>query len=696
MALAQHSDSPTSIVVHSSSEECPATTSSAYPGTVDPSRGEVGDWDFPSICALPLRESQAIPRRTSRDNPAARTETHSPDGAEPLHSPWFHLFANASFDLQKACCFGSYAAGPGNGIPPESPLAQNSSVPVVQDPPSSIVEDGANYQQQASIAYCIPVETRYTPGIPIGASSAGAQGPNAVVTTVPSNSLFEAFPSALQLLTAGYSPLTCPDKRQEGALLPSAREPAFEVGKRCDGESTWPSGHFFISQSIGCAGFGRRMSPAATVARTGVPVTKHFDPLRPSPFDMSKFDRRDPYFHFYIPVDCPFGTRCCDGACPLAHTKLEKIFHPTVYKKQRCQMVQMTQSGRCQYTHKCAFFHAEEDRQEAEHHWKLWESTWASWRQHIDQLLLCHHKLEKEIRRKVEGIAKIRMPRSAIGDAVGRSTGNAGALIGCNNQQESTNIHKSSRALRPNMKGSRTGSIVSPSLRKMKTGGFAEDGTVGTRASSKCALDAVDHPSEPAMETGVAAHGTLTDCQSPAIQLVNAPVHDGPNWMHKVVVDSGRDFHQYRLSSTTLASSKSSKRCFLSAVSKQVLPTGNTTLRSFCALVSSPELVTQNGVDICPIADQWRPRNAFWSKAAHEGDNHHSDYTVSNCTSEPSEGHGPALLIEEKVPARALTTVLLRSGEKDLGTAPLSGSHQSANSSALHAIVATKTPDGVT
>ncbi|OEH76303.1 hypothetical protein cyc_06733 [Cyclospora cayetanensis] len=537
MALAQHSDSPTSIVVHSSSEECPATTSSAYPGTVDPSRGEVGDWDFPSICALPLRESQAIPRRTSRDNPAARTETHSPDGAEPLHSPWFHLFANASFDLQKACCFGSYAAGPGNGIPPESPLAQNSSVPVVQDPPSSIVEDGANYQQQASIAYCIPVETRYTPGIPIGASSAGAQGPNAVVTTVPSNSLFEAFPSALQLLTAGYSPLTCPDKRQEGALLPSAREPAFEVGKRC-----------------------------------------------------------------------------CDGACPLAHTKLEKIFHPTVYKKQRCQMVQMTQSGRCQYTHKCAFFHAEEDRQEAEHHWKLWESTWASWRQHIDQLLLCHHKLEKEIRRKVEGIAKIRMPRSAIGDAVGRSTGNAGALIGCNNQQESTNIHKSSRALRPNMKGSRTGSIVSPSLRKMKTGGFAEDGTVGTRASSKCALDAVDHPSEPAMETGVAAH----------------------------------------------------------------------------------ELVTQNGVDICPIADQWRPRNAFWSKAAHEGDNHHSDYTVSNCTSEPSEGHGPALLIEEKVPARALTTVLLRSGEKDLGTAPLSGSHQSANSSALHAIVATKTPDGVT
>ncbi|CDJ59492.1 hypothetical protein, conserved [Eimeria maxima] len=172
------------------------------------------------------------------------------------------------------------------------------------------------------------------------------------------------------------------------------------------------------TQPLSGSSVGPRTNPTSTVTPTGVPVTLHFDPHRSSPFELSKFDRRDPYVHFYIPVDCPLARRCWDGVCPLAHTKLEKIFHPIVYKTQRCQMA-LADSGRCPYINKCAFFHTEEDRREAELRWKAWEAEWACWRQQIDELLRRHHKLEEDIRRKVEGIIKIRMPRSSPSDLLG-------------------------------------------------------------------------------------------------------------------------------------------------------------------------------------------------------------------------------------------------------------------------------------
>lgn len=144
------------------------------------------------------------------------------------------------------------------------------------------------------------------------------------------------------------------------------------------------------------------------VQASGVPISRHFDVRRPAPFDLAKFDRRDPHVHFYLPVDCPHSRRCSDGCCPLAHTKLEKIFHPIVYKTQTCQM---SLSSRCEYYSKCAFYHNDKDRLEADAAWRLWEHRWSSWRQQVDQILGMHNKLEKEIKRKVDGILKIRMPR---------------------------------------------------------------------------------------------------------------------------------------------------------------------------------------------------------------------------------------------------------------------------------------------
>ncbi|KEP61199.1 UNVERIFIED_CONTAM: hypothetical protein HHA_301400 [Hammondia hammondi] len=147
---------------------------------------------------------------------------------------------------------------------------------------------------------------------------------------------------------------------------------------------------------------------AVPVPASGVPISRHFDVRRPAPFDLAKFDRRDPHVHFYLPVDCPHSRRCPDGCCPLAHTKLEKIFHPIVYKTQTCQM---SLSSRCEYYSKCAFYHNDKDRLEADSAWRLWEHRWSSWRQQVDQILGMHNKLEKEIKRKVDGILKIRMPR---------------------------------------------------------------------------------------------------------------------------------------------------------------------------------------------------------------------------------------------------------------------------------------------
>ncbi|GAW82000.1 hypothetical protein, conserved [Plasmodium gonderi] len=139
----------------------------------------------------------------------------------------------------------------------------------------------------------------------------------------------------------------------------------------------------------------------------GVPVTKSFNKLKKYPFEINKFDRRETNEYFYLPVDCPRMKKCDDAYCPLAHTKLEKIFHPIVYKTQACQMAK---DGACDYFQKCAFYHDSNDKNEAHLNWTIWEKKWDKWRNNIDTILTQHNKNDKEIRRKVESILKIRMP----------------------------------------------------------------------------------------------------------------------------------------------------------------------------------------------------------------------------------------------------------------------------------------------
>lgn len=79
--------------------------------------------------------------------------------------------------------------------------------------------------------------------------------------------------------------------------------------KRRDGASTRQSVHTPSTHTVRCGPFGPRTGSTPMMTPVGVPVTRHFDPLRASPFDLAKFDRRDPYRHFYIPVDCPLARR---------------------------------------------------------------------------------------------------------------------------------------------------------------------------------------------------------------------------------------------------------------------------------------------------------------------------------------------------------------------------------------------------
>ncbi|PFH32273.1 hypothetical protein BESB_015910 [Besnoitia besnoiti] len=277
----------------------------------------------------------------------------------------------------------------GRSLPPQSASMQTTGLGTGEGGAA-----GGTTSPQGSVsssAYCA------TPGLPCGGS------------TTPSFAPFQ-LPQPLQPLGSALVP-TDLGQVYGSAPLNSTTIP---------GPSSGPQGPGLAQGTFsGCSGGSERgvigpMNPAGAVISpiplqaSGVPVSRHFDVRRPAPFDLAKFDRRDPHIHFYLPVDCPHSRRCSDGCCPLAHTKLEKIFHPIVYKTQTCQM---SLSSRCEYYSKCAFYHTDKDRLEAEFAWRLWEHRWSSWRQQVDQILGLHNKLEKEIKRKVEGILKIRMPR---------------------------------------------------------------------------------------------------------------------------------------------------------------------------------------------------------------------------------------------------------------------------------------------
>lgn len=138
---------------------------------------------------------------------------------------------------------------------------------------------------------------------------------------------------------------------------------------------------------------------------TCIPVTKTYERDRFQPFMSHKFKRRDTDVHFYLPIRCPFLRGCPDGSCPLAHTKLEVIFHPIVYKTRRCKM---SISGQCMFSQKCTFYNNETEKVCAEQLWRLWEKTWNLWRLNIENVLVSHNKLSDEVSSSLAAVMNYR------------------------------------------------------------------------------------------------------------------------------------------------------------------------------------------------------------------------------------------------------------------------------------------------
>ncbi|KAK1443525.1 hypothetical protein BgAZ_204010 [Babesia gibsoni] len=136
-----------------------------------------------------------------------------------------------------------------------------------------------------------------------------------------------------------------------------------------------------------------------------IPVTKSYEPKQSHPYISGRFKRRDPNIHFYLPIECPFLKNCTDGSCPLAHTKLEVIFHPIVYKTRKCKM---SSAGHCNFSHKCSFYNNSTERNAAKVLWRTWEDRWKFWRCNIDTMLISRNKMDSTIAKSLATIKKHR------------------------------------------------------------------------------------------------------------------------------------------------------------------------------------------------------------------------------------------------------------------------------------------------
>eukprot|EP01056_Protomagalhaensia_sp_Gyna25_P000888 Protomagalhaensia_sp_Gyna_25__887@NODE_1429_length_1845_cov_10_021595_g1153_i0_p1_GENE_NODE_1429_length_1845_cov_10_021595_g1153_i0NODE_1429_length_1845_cov_10_021595_g1153_i0_p1_ORF_typecomplete_len372_score69_92_NODE_1429_length_1845_cov_10_021595_g1153_i06011716 len=94
--------------------------------------------------------------------------------------------------------------------------------------------------------------------------------------------------------------------------------------------------------------------------------------------------RRDTFLFFYLPLNCPLQAKCPNAFCPLAHSALERMFHPLVYRSATCEL--LDPEGNCLAPKKCAFAHSSPEKLAAENWWLLWERQWFGWRNHIQIL----------------------------------------------------------------------------------------------------------------------------------------------------------------------------------------------------------------------------------------------------------------------------------------------------------------------
>ncbi|GBE60522.1 erythrocyte membrane protein, putative [Babesia ovata] len=155
-----------------------------------------------------------------------------------------------------------------------------------------------------------------------------------------------------------------------------------------------------------------------------VPITTNYDSTRAYPFLSSKFKRRDPNVHFYLPIECPLSKGCTDGTCPLAHTRLEIIFHPIVYKTRKCKMISM---GSCGFPQKCAFYNNDSEKMAAQLLWLVWEKTWDLWRINIEAILGMHNKFVGSV---IRMLPTIKNYRGNVGDFLRKLTnGHPGSTI---------------------------------------------------------------------------------------------------------------------------------------------------------------------------------------------------------------------------------------------------------------------------
>lgn len=92
------------------------------------------------------------------------------------------------------------------------------------------------------------------------------------------------------------------------------------------------------------------------------------------PFEINSKLRRDCFLYFYLPLDCPCGTKCSNIYCPFAHSILEKSFHPIFFRTILCERKESCDRKNC------SFLHQERDDIQATNLWLLWEEHWNGWR----------------------------------------------------------------------------------------------------------------------------------------------------------------------------------------------------------------------------------------------------------------------------------------------------------------------------
>lgn len=360
----------------------------------------------------------------------------------------------------------------------------------------------------------------------------------------------------------------------------------------------------------------------------------------------------------------------------------------------------LADTGRCPYINKCAFFHTEEDRQEAELHWEAWEAEWASWRQQIDQLLLRHHKLEKEIRRKVEGIIKIRMPRSSSSDLLGRCLANLGVLTRFGEQKKAT-TQQSSQGVGPVESGVGSVSFSAPRGRNFAEGAFVGEGMAGL-------ADPVRTPSGPRLAESV-GFCALTEAPMFGLPAASAVVgnarrfaehsedHAFPaegEWLYIANSWNKEVAQQYKSGGGFLSRVETSSISTRSTLQETLAPVGKDSKapHSSGTLVPIPEVCSKHDEKAPLPSEHGLSHGVFGQRVADPGSLHGSPYKPYSCSTlrSSSKDHEYLPLRTEDSAVRAITTAEVETGNRVVTVITSETQHTVAISTPVDTTVASR------